>query len=743
MPERIAYPSAFAAGLVRHESVSPPSPVPTKHTAASRTAAVPASGNARPAPPIAMANIAVAAACALPARTALLVPIISSTGRSQVRGAFALLADPATRLHGCFIRYQGAWVCWRATEQMPLPEGTERDGMTVVGGPMPALLVQALADQVRIVTDDATVLLGMLERLGWPVPPLLAELGAVLRALNLPSDPVGMAVHLLKLPITPVRSALADHRWRDETVTAQGLRPVVERAWLAARIQGQVIAILGKSVVCEAVAWVVHERINRHGVLVDRVLASRCAAVAAPVRAAVLTQAQQHAGRSLTAKLLGDFGTVQGLLAPLGVEISSLSVPALERVLSQLPATLPQRVAAQWILAATIICHQVESERFAKMVSHLADDDVLRGSYVFCGASPGRWTSEGVQLQNLKRSTLPPVLAEQLIIAVHEGSTATTTSARALAGAIVGLAGPQHAHVCLSGLARLCLMAREGTAFAISDLSIIELRILNWLAGDDRVLAKLADPHHDAHTATAEVIWQEDLPKGHPAYDLRRNLVAKRVNHGFGFGLSADAAEKKAREDWGLDLKALNLSGLYLRDVYLRRFPRIQPLWNNLITSAVMALQDQRRIPVGPVSFAPGRFGLNAVLPSGRVMVYPNARVQRDKFGREGIVYSDYGDNGTIEERSLWGSKLAQHLCEAVGRDLLIAMMRAVLEAGYAIPLHSHDELVVEVPEADAARHLEVVQRIMSTTPAWASGLPLAADGHLSQRFSKGKLFMG
>ena len=54
----------------------------------------------------------------------------------------------------------------------------------------------------------------------------------------------------------------------------------------------------------------------------------------------------------------------------------------------------------------------------------------------------------------------------------------------------------------------------------------------------------------------------------------------------------------------------------------------------------------------------------------------------------------------------------------------------------------AHDELVVEVPRDGAAEHLRVVGRIMSTTPGWATGLPLAADGHLSRRFSKKSMFM-
>jgi hypothetical protein len=735
MPDPIVFPTAWAQRLAR--TVAAPAPAPARRSTSARRPPSPT----RPTTPAPGTGcVSVGCDLHLPAQTVVVIPILTASAATQTRGAFALLADPATRLHGLFIASGTTWTCWRRDDSVPVPV----EGMTAVSGPaMPAVLAQAIADGSRIVTGNAVLLSGLLARLNWPALPQVCELCAVLRSLNMPADSVGMAVHLLHQQIAPVRVALADHRWRAETMDTQGLGPAVEHAWLTARIAAQVAADLDLLLGYEAAAWRVHEQINRHGTLVDRVLSDRCAVLARHLRKVLIAKAQPYVQPRLTVKLLGDLARVQAMLAPLGVQISNLSVPSLEMTLTRLPKTLPQRTAAQWLLAAVIVCRQAEGGRFVTLASHAgAQDHILRGAFVFCGAHPGRWTSEGAQLQNMKRSTLPPGIAEQIITAIHTGSTKTPAAALALAEQVVAIAGPDHAHACLSSLLRLCFQARTGTCFAIADLALIELRVLNWLAGDEHVLAKLADPAHDAHTATAEAIWQEVLAKDHVEYDLRRNLVAKKVNHGFGFGLSAAKAEEKARDEWGIDLAALRLSGAHLRAVYHRRFPRVQRLWSNLIAGAVQALKTDGGVQVGPVCFRRCRFGLAAVLPSGRVMVYANARVERDQFGQEIIVYTKFGDNGTLEERKLWGSKLAQHLCEAIGRDLLVGMMTAILAAGYAIALHAHDELVIEVPETNAEEHLAVVVRIMSTTPQWAAGLPLAAEGHLSRRFSKKALFM-
>lgn len=685
------------------------------------------------------APVVIASAIDLPRGIIVVVPILTASAPVQVRGTYAMLADPATHLHGAFIASGSTWTCWRRDDSMPVPA----DGMELVSGPtMPTVLAQAVAEGARLVMSNVALATGLFARQGWPALPHCVEIGAVLRALNMPADVVSMAVHLHHQPIAAVRHALASHHWRAETASEQGLAPAVQHAWLTARIVAQVAAGLDGLLNYQEGSWLVHERINRHGALVDRTLATRCAVLARHLRKVLLAKAQPYVRPRLTAKSLGDLTQVQAMLAPLGVQVSNLSVPTLEMVLARLPKTLPQRTAAQWLLAAVIVCRQAEGDRFVTLGAHAGADDVLRGAFVFCGAHPGRWTSKGAQLQNMKRSTLPPEIAEGIITAIHAGSTSAPAAALALAEQIVAIAGPDHAHACLSGLLRLCFLARTGTCFAIVDLSLIELRILNWLAGDQTVLAQLADPAHDAHTATAEAIWQEALPKGHAEYDLRRNLVAKKVNHGFGFGLSAAKAEEKARDEWGIDLVGLKLTGAHLRAVYHRRFPLVRRLWSNLLAGAIKALRSDGSVQVGPVTFRRGGFGLAVVLPSGRVLVYANPRIEPDQFDREIIIYTRYGDNGTLKECKLWGSKIAQHLCEAIGRDLLADMMSEILDSGYGIPLHAHDELVVEVPELGASEHLAEVVRTMSTTSKSTPGLPLHADGHLSRRFSKKEMFM-
>ena len=62
--------------------------------------------------------------------------------------------------------------------------------------------------------------------------------------------------------------------------------------------------------------------------------------------------------------------------------------------------------------------------------------------------------------------------------------------------------------------------------------------------------------------------------------------------------------------------------------------------------------------------------------------------------------------------------------------------MPAIEAAGYKVVLSVHDELITECPDTPeySAEHLS---RLMSTAPAWASDLPLAAAGFEAYRYKK------
>jgi DNA polymerase I-like protein with 3'-5' exonuclease and polymerase domains len=49
--------------------------------------------------------------------------------------------------------------------------------------------------------------------------------------------------------------------------------------------------------------------------------------------------------------------------------------------------------------------------------------------------------------------------------------------------------------------------------------------------------------------------------------------------------------------------------------------------------------------------------------------------------------------------------------------------------------LHVHDEIVVESDRPEAAK--EALERVMTTPPAWADGLPLEVEAKIMGRYGK------
>jgi hypothetical protein len=88
--------------------------------------------------------------------------------------------------------------------------------------------------------------------------------------------------------------------------------------------------------------------------------------------------------------------------------------------------------------------------------------------------------------------------------------------------------------------------------------------------------------------------------------------------------------------------------------------------------------------------------------------------------------------------KAIYGSMIAQHMCEAVSR---LIMTQAMLRIKTRLhPVNStHDELLVLIKkDADAEQNLRFCIEEMTREPTWLPGIPLAADSSgLSDRYEK------
>lgn len=165
------------------------------------------------------------------------------------------------------------------------------------------------------------------------------------------------------------------------------------------------------------------------------------------------------------------------------------------------------------------------------------------------------------------------------------------------------------------------------------------------------------------------------------------------------------------------------------------RNPAIVGYWAALDAAAKSAVRNpEMTIPCGAVQFGTRDGVLFARLPSGRELSYPAPGIKPGRFGAQQITFLDM-EAGRQRGKQMYGGKWAENVTSAVARDLLVEAMKRLRAAGYVLVLHTHDEIVAEMPIG--AGSVEEFERLLVEVPAWAQGMPVAAKVFESDRLKK------
>ena len=119
-------------------------------------------------------------------------------------------------------------------------------------------------------------------------------------------------------------------------------------------------------------------------------------------------------------------------------------------------------------------------------------------------------------------------------------------------------------------------------------------------------------------------------------------------------------------------------------------------------------------------------------LPSGRILCYPYAQLDTDGVSYAKASWKPAADAKEWPRARLWRGLACENITQATANDILRHSLRQVDAV-----LHIHDEIVLEVPEADAQATVTRLHDVMCTPPAWASGLPLEAEVKVMVRYGK------
>jgi DNA polymerase I len=239
---------------------------------------------------------------------------------------------------------------------------------------------------------------------------------------------------------------------------------------------------------------------------------------------------------------------------------------------------------------------------------------------------------------------------------------------------------------------RSAFVAESGSRLLSADYSQIELRILAHVSGEPKLREAFAR-NEDIHTATAVEVLGKD-PSELTSGD---RSIAKMINFGIVYGISAFGLSE--------NLEIPREQAQEYIDAYLARFPRVQDFIQRTIE------QSKRD------GYATSLLGRRRPTPEIRA----SNRQTRSLGERLAVNFVMQGSNADIIKKAM------------------IAIHRRLRDEGRGarLVLQVHDELLLEVPEAETGPVRELVREEM--TRAYPLDPPLAVDIGIGDDWNEAK----
>lgn len=547
-----------------------------------------------------------------------------------------------------------------------------------------------------------------------------------------------------------------DTRCRDEAL----LKELYDYCIIDSEAEDSLGTTIGDLTREEFSTWVMDQRINYRGVCVD-------------VEA---VQAALHIVNTITERLEIEIQVLTDFQVSTGSEVAkilkwcqengaphmdNLQAGTIEELLvrhkesaktgyGELPKTLARVLEIRQQLS------RASAKKLIKFRDCVNKDGRVRGLLQYHGAGTGRWAGRLVQPQNFPRGGMglndkitgwkseqvmeyliaTIKLCDPDILELHFGDPM-----EAIASALRGM-----------------FVAGPGTKFYVADFAAIEARVVMWLAGQMDALKAFEDFDKgigpDIYCVTASKIYKRPIDK---KKDPDERQLGKITVLGCGYQMSGGRLLEQARDSYGVEI-TMEMANLMV-DTFRGDYAMVPALWKNLENAATRAIEtrgfSEVAMPNGvKVGFrfvrdAAGNW-LTMILPSGRKLWYyepglePREIQFTDKetgelktFTKNSIYYQGRNNKkgGSWGRVYTYGGMLTENAVQAIARDLMVAAMYRVEEAGYKIVLSVHDELVCEAtPDRDVK---EFEHLVAGPNPAWAKGCPVAAEAWAGFRYRK------
>lgn len=494
-------------------------------------------------------------------------------------------------------------------------------------------------------------------------------------------------------------------------------------------------------------AWALDQRINDRGVMVDMELVTQAIRINEIVKAELTAEAKALTG-------LDNPNSVKQLLKWLNdaekeedeeldkFHSDDWSLESTEREKKRLTDLRKKTVVellggdaistrVRRLLELRQLMAKSSVSKYHAMKRSVCADGRIRGLLQFYGAPrTGRWAGRIVQVQNLPQNHLKDL--EMIRAFVRAGDLLMLKIM--FGDGILSV---------LSELIRTAFIPAPGHRFVIADFSAIEARLAAWDVQEEwrmEVFRTHGMIYEESAAQMFNVTWQSCIKGGVNEYLRGRGKVTE-LALGYQGGPNAlvtmGALENGVAEDELLPTVR----------IWRKKSPKLTANWYQTNDDALDCIRYGVPIKRRAYSFEYSGGSLWQVLPSGRRLCYPNARIEFDKKYEKDAVVFDGMNQYTHQWGAIrtYGGKLFENRTQANGVDNLTNAMFRIEEEGIPIVFSVHDEPVMEVrddwmadlyapdhkvkSERKKSQGVKFVEALMCEEQEGYEGLPLKADG--------------